>query len=1000
MRTLKEILNKLGMNSQNGLYITAEDKWKGYLSPRIEWLFTEKLTPDAFFCIDKKPIVLFYDSPKNKEELFKAIWNFNESPVVIINEPNTVDIFNGLSYLKEKNTLDKLEDSNKLTAFSYFELVTGKTWRKYENKLKYQNKVDYHLLENIKSARNLLMNKHEIDSYLSNALIGKCIFIRYLIDRGVRIGFPNGNLRTWTRDEFCKLLEDKNQTINFLKYLKDHFNGEAFLVNDSNLQKIPKDAFDILSRLMRGAEIASGQESLFNIYDFSIIPVEFISNVYEHFIGNEKQAEKGAYYTPLFLVEYILSKTVKKFFEEHPEEYNCKVLDPACGSGIFLVEALRRIIEQYREINNVTSTNTKSFKKLLKEIAESNIYGIDQDNNAINVAIFSIYLALLDYLKDPKDIENFTFPKLKNKNFFKSDFFNLKAKFNKEFMGIEFDFIIGNPPWKRGSDRKALFIEYIDKRRKKESSNKALSHQISISGKEIAQAFLLRTSDFSTAQQTRCALIVTSKTLYNLNAEDFRSYFLKNHYIDSVFELAPVGTEVFQSASTPAAILFYRSSHGNETDKNIVKHIAIKPNRLFSLFNIFTIQKNDYKQVVQRRLKDNDWLWKTLVWGSYQDFNFLKRLKNEPISVNDKIKKNKMLVGQGIIVGDKDKKYNVKNLIGKPLIDHERDIKQFHVCASLKWMENKVTRKRNKELFKAPILLIKHGLQSLRAIAAISHSDVLYQHSLTGIKGNMETLKTLCGLLNSDLFAYYMINASAATIDRGRAHDKEKFSFPYIDNLQITEYVEKIEAISKKLFKEKQKPLNPNIQDIEQEKEQLIKNLNDEILKSFNLSEQEKTLVDYAVTITTPLIMKHAGYEKELFSPLKLESHFLNNYAGVFLNRFKDSFERRNKTFAVQIIHSDYIIGMFFKVDDGIKRAEAVRWDSKTNEELLLRLSSLGFSKITERLFIQKDIRGFEKDGFYIIKPNEKKLWHKAIAYLDAEEFADAMLKEGIKHNV
>lgn len=44
---------------------------------------------------------------------------------------------------------------------------------------------------------------------------------------------------------------------------------------------------------------------------------------------------------------------------------------------------------------------------------------------------------------------------------------------------------------------------------------------------------------------------------------------------------------------------------------------------------------------------------------------------------------------------------------------------------------------------------------------------------------------------------------------------------------------------------------------------------------------------------------------------------------------------------------------------------------------------------------MQKDVRGFERDGFYIIKPNEKKLWHKAIAYLDTEEFADAMLRNG-----
>ena len=44
-----------------------------------------------------------------------------------------------------------------------------------------------------------------------------------------------------------------------------------------------------------------------------------------------------------------------------------------------------------------------------------------------------------------------------------------------------------------------------------------------------------------------------------------------------------------------------------------------------------------------------------------------------------------------------------------------------------------------------------------------------------------------------------------------------------------------------------------------------------------------------------------------------------------------------------------------------------------------------------DKLFIQKDIRGFEKDAFYIIKPNEYKCWHKAVAYLDAYEFSQTI---------
>jgi type I restriction-modification system DNA methylase subunit len=71
--------------------------------------------------------------------------------------------------------------------------------------------------------------------------------------------------------------------------------------------------------------------------------------VYESFIGN--QEEDSAYYTPLFLVDYILTETVEAYLTSNQETYNCRVLDPACGSGIFLVETLRKIIEKFIFLN-------------------------------------------------------------------------------------------------------------------------------------------------------------------------------------------------------------------------------------------------------------------------------------------------------------------------------------------------------------------------------------------------------------------------------------------------------------------------------------------------------------------------------------------------------------------------------------------------------------------------------------------------------------------------
>lgn len=998
MQNLEKIFDRLKINKQNGLYITAENRWKKLLPFQIEKQFECKIKPDAFFCVNNKPIILFYHSPKNKKELFKSIWNFNQSPVVIINEPDSVEIFNGFSFLKDKMSLEKIGGDDQLNDLSYFEFMTGGLLNNHFKPSNCKNRVDYNLLENIKSARQLLMDDHKIDSSMSNALIGKCIFIRYLIDRKVRFNFEN-NLHIWTNDELCNLLKNKYKTIKFLKYLKDNFNGEAFLLDDNCLNDISDDVLNLLSQLLQGTKIKSGQMSLFDVYDFSIIPVEFISNIYENFIGEKNQASKGAYYTPIFLVEYILSETIDKYYNDQPLKFNCKILDPSCGSGVFLVEALRRIIEQYKKNNKVAHEKESNFKNVLKKITEENIYGIDKDDNAINVAIFSIYLTLLDY-QDPKEIEDFKFPKLKNQNFFTADFFDTTANFNQIFSKKKFDFIIGNPPWKRGDDKETLFIKYINKRKK----NEKYSTQISISNKEIAQAFLLRTSDLSSAN-TKCAFIVTSKTLYNINAVDFRKYFLHNYFIEKVFELAPVRREIFDKSNdpaiAPAAILFFHYADGKNTNNNVIHHITLKPNRFFSLFKIITIQSSDYKKVLQSRLKEFDWLWKILVYGNYLDFNFINRLKNDYKTINDFINENKFLSGQGIQYGQDMQ--NAKELFGFPLIDVKHINPYFIENSENLFSQEYVHRARDKRLFDKNKLLVKKGLnQDLKLISAISYKKGVFKDSLTAIKSfsdnDIKKLRLICGLLQSVLFSYFIIQTgSSVGIEREQVFDEEKFNFPVVEKLLISKHVEKIEKLTAKISNESKKLFSKiSIQKLENVKTELVNKLDNEIFNIFKINNQERSLINYAVDVCIPLITKQ--YDNgEIISPIEYNSQYLINYINIYFDRFKGAFERVDKSVAAKIICNKYVLGIFFKVLTEKNKPQSIIWERYNDEQLLVKLLSLGINKITNDIFITKDIRGFENDGFYIIKPNEKKLWHEAIAYYDADIFANAMLDEGRK---
>jgi SAM-dependent methyltransferase len=1008
MSATKDIISKLGLTGKDGLFLMDNDHWKREtsFSNRVKRLIERKINPTAFFCFDNKPLILFFENPTiGKQELHEAIWNFNESPIAIIIENDSVEIFNGFNFLKEEKTLKKIGGTEKLNDFNYFELVTGKSWEHYSEQLNYKNRVDYFLLQNINAARKILVQN--LDSKIANALIGKIIFARYLIDRKVKLCFE-GISKYWSNNELCDLLDNSQRVKSFFDYLEDSkkgFNGDLFPISENEYNQISTENYQVIKRLLQGEDLDRQQPSLFEFYDFSIIPIEFISNVYELFIGKENQEDEGAYYTPLFLVDYILKETVERKLS-NSDSYDCRVLDPACGSGIFLVETLRKIIEKY--ISTGVDIKSEKFKEDIKNIAKENIYGIDKDLSAVQVAIFSIYLTLLDYL-DPPEIKTFKFPTLFNENFFEADFFDTKAAFNECFDALNFTYILGNPPWKRGKGEKEkpLYIKYIESRQKKEKCKDV--PLVDIGNKEIAQAFLLRSSDFS--KDTKCALIVTSKTLYNLQSDTFRKCFLHNFLIERVFELAPVRKEVFDKSNdkavAPACVLFFNHSNGESTDSNIIEHISLKPSRFFSLFKIFTINKTDYKQIQQSKLKQHDWLWKVLVYGSYLDFNFIERLKTEYISIKDFISdENNFVEGTGIQYSS-DEKYDASHLNGLTFVD-TLGITPFFINPEKKSTFNrpKVHRKRDERIFNPPMLLIRKGLDmhGLTAYCAISYDKVLFKDSVTSIsvvnhKLNY-ALSNIASLLTSQLFSYFAVNTfSSIGVEREQTQSENKYCLPYLE-LNAIDSVKKIEKAYQSIYAETKETLNDNIKiaSLRNNIEEELKKIGAAIFDKLNLTDIESALIDYTLTVNRTLIVGNDTEKKQLFSAIAYNDNILNTYASLFIERFKSKLDNDEKKFTIEIWHTKQIVGVFFKMVPVSKYTNSVSWIRKQdNAAFLTLLSKIGSERITDKLFVQKDIRGFDNNGedFYIIKPNEMRLWHKAIGYLDVNEFADAILNAG-----
>lgn len=966
---IDSLLDRLQLSEERGLYYFHKPNWTNNgFSYRVKKALAA-IEPYAFYSINDEPFILFFaaDNKRDLQKIHNQAWNF-QAPIVIIDNDNQWQIYNGFSLSSNKIFLDKLANEDDIDDFSFWNLHSGKTWEKYSQAFK-KKRLDNYLLENISAAIELLRT-NGLNRVEANSVIGRLIFTRYLIDRGVELDeefLEKGN----ERESFLDLILYPKKLYSFFSYLKNEFHGHLFPVTDDEKAKFDGTHSTILFNLFKGNDLRSGQVSLFDLYDFNIIPIELISNIYERFIGKEERESSQSFYTPSFLVDYILKNTVEGYLKQNS---SCKVLDPSCGSGIFLVETLRKIIE-----NNLSKHKTISDQKL-KELLTSNIYGVDRDINAINVAIFSLYLTLLDY-KHPKEIRNFELPPLRDTNFFELNFFSKELK--GKVGNITFDYIIGNPPWKSISDdvEHALFVK---------------DHADLISDYQIAQSFIVNIKNFS-SNDTKCALVVTSKILYNLNATNFRKYFVGNYKIFSVLELSSVRELIFKGAIGPSAVIFFQYSKKIDDNlKNVVHHISLKPNRHFELFRSIVVQKFDFKKVLQKYFYEYDWLWKTLVYGNILDFFFIRRIKKDFANINQTISSYNLFARQGLQIGGGDLN-DTSHLIGIPFIDtsrKERHLKRFYIDFknAKPWKHRLVHRPRDKDVFNPPALLIKKGLTSaFELVTAYSDQRSVFTDSITAIRGNdkqKNVLRSMEGCLNSKLFPYFtFMTGTSAGIEREQAHNEdEKFLFPVLINPIISEKAEELEAIIK-AYEEadfKDDYLRANISEREKE-------FNNILFQLYDFSDEEKDLVAYVNDVSIPLFR---GI-KQPYMPLR-DSESVEPYARVFYKYFSKRYNKTGEYFKVDIYFEEFFLAMHFRVVDQ-KPLQAITNETQGNSKAFFEILSKLFSqpdKITDELFIQKDVKGFEKDSFYVIKPNEAKNWHPAIARLDLMEFVEAILKQ------
>lgn len=970
MTAINNIIKALGYSNSKNLYYHNKNqtntRYSNYSSQKI----IDALDPVAYYCVEDKPFVLFFECRENNisADLNKKIWNA-QIPLVIIVFENRIEIFNGCSLNKDKElilleTIDEIKQISEKSSFSYWNLSDASFWNKYASKLT-EPKLDTVMLENIKEVTNKL--KQSACEPFAVQLVLRLIFIRYLIDRGTDLDYCelNGDVEQ-AQKRLLELIQTKENLYSLFLHLKNQFNGNLFEIYEKNskteLDLIDDASLELLYDLMAGnLVLSSGQLSLFPMYDFNIIPVELISNIYERFLGDEKQKKDKAFYTPPYLVDYLLKDTVIPFLSNN--NTTCKILDPACGSGIFLVESARKIIE-----SNMQRYQTEFDDEKLISCITENIWGIDKNPEAINVAVFSIYLTILDY-KDPKSLKNFKLPLLKGYNFFVLDFFSKDV--DEVLNGKNFDFIIGNPPW--GS----VTGEHV---------NYCKERKLPIQNNEISRSFVLRTKDFAN-ESTSCCLIVTSKLFYNtqLPAKNFRKWLLEKSTINKYIELAAVRELIFTKVRGPAGVIMYTfNSSQKQNETNEISHLTLKPNIFFKLFNIIVIEKNDYKFIPQSLLLENDWAWKTIVFGYTNDFYTIKRLQNDFPQVNQIIEQNNLSSGRGIEVHDGSKE-DASHLKGRKLIDARKGVGSFSVDInrSKEFKKDKIHRaKLNKQdIFIAPYTLIKKGfdINTYKYRAAYSEESFLYPDAITGISGqisNKEVLQSLTGIFNSSAYAYLnLMLGSSSGIEREQGLPTEIFKYPAIIDEEIAHLVETIQNAVKA-----ENCMFNNVC----ESEQLIDALDSLILEKFGL--ENDLFVDYAINVQIPLIANNQlTWDKVSFQQL-------TSYATIFIDYFNKIFAR-NEKYVLAKLYKD-VMGHYSALElvfqDSRPTTQIVEVKEHDNEYMFL-VSNFMLNEINDLFYQMRDVISFKENSFFILKTDEYKNWHPAMAKLDLADVLDSI---------
>jgi len=966
------------------------------------YVFQSSSKKDTTFSVRPAVYVAEAQTAKDAQIIHRSLWNLGQAPFLIVVLPDHIRVYTGFDYSQEDDTgiveprvdLDRNSVLEQLADFCAEAVNNGQLWRNRSKYLEPDKRVDKRLLKNLSELGKFLRERMELPLEIAHALIGKYIYIRYLRDRNILSDqwFKQHNIDIDT-------VLGRNATVNGLRHLctvlDDRFNGSIFPLNFEG-EHAPKDEHvEQVASIFKGDKQLPGGKQLslenFQVYDFAYIPIGLLSSIYEQFLHAEgKGKSEGAYYTPEYLADYLISemRSVK------PLQAGMKILDPACGSGVFLVLIYAQLIEMRLAQTGARTLPLPGLLELLEHI-----YGIERKLDACYVTEFSLILMLLHYadVSEFLHAEHFKLPLLHNTHIFQCDFFDDSSPVWTR--GMIFDWIIGNPPWIKANDPKEpqpLAAAWIDAHRKQQP----------VDNNSVAEAFSWRVLNLL-APTGYVGLILPAALLYNLGASKYRQSFFERCEVRRMTNFSNLRGELFEGRATaPAVTIIYHQALA-EQEKLPIEHygpfainqITKSRGKLWTI----TINEHEYQTVSPYEAVHGDIAtWKFALWGTHRDKRAIARLRKFfPQTLEQLCKEPTWHLHQGPDLRNGTIEHNEKleylpYLVGKNRLDTDALDKSGYLFSipddTLKDIPQEECYIRIQGGFKGLLVSEPPHIIMNAAWKYSIYSDIFFviqprQIGLSAPHADADHLRALSVFLSSSLVKYYLFfQAPQWGIERDRITLKTVKSIP-VPALTL-EQIEQLAALQKQLV----------LMEFEQDAKYAQAYLDEQVIHLLQVPESITTLVTEFLQLRSKLV---EGGTKEAVQKAQQrpDREALEAYARQLSNDL-DGFLDSGKTYHRVIVEQspELICCTVEFVRSDHPFTPIVKTVPSPNGHIFVRLSHELKEEFSQWVYVQRGLKIFGPSIVSLYKVPQLINWTRTQAMNDADDMIAEILSIARQH--